>query len=261
MSDGSKIELTDATWNPVTGCIKLSPGCDHCYAERFAERFRNVPGHPYEQGFDLVYHPERLMQPYRWKKPRLIFVNSMSDLFLKSIPTQYINQVFDTIEGANWHIYQIFTKRSSLMRRYVNARYSRRAPPEHLWLGASVENRQARSRIEHLRSTRAAVRFICFEPLLERIGPIDLSGISWVIASGESGPGARPVQADWIREIRDQCLESEVPFFFKQWGGYRPKLHGAMLDGREWRQFPALPVGRPIGANETIAPGSTQRQN
>jgi protein gp37 len=245
MSEHSKIPITDATWNPVTGCIKLSRGCDHCYAERFAERFRGVPDHPYARGFDLVLRPERLGQPEAWKKPRIIFVNSMSDLFMKEIPEEYVARVFDVMEQADWHIYQVLTKRSSLMRRFINARYGDGRAPAHIWLGASIEDRSVLGRIEQLRTTRAATRYLCFEPLLGPVGKIDLTGFSWAIAGGETGAGARPMEADWVREIRDQCVEAGVAFFFKQWGGSRSKLKGDALDGRQWRQFPALPAKQP----------------
>ncbi len=241
MSDRSKIECTDATWNPVTGCSLLSRGCDHCYAQRFSERFRGVPGHPYSSGFDLTLRPGRLEQPLHWRRPRLIFVNSMSDLFHKGIPWSYVDRVFDVMERADWHCYQVLTKRSSLMRKYVNRRYPHAPAPAHIWFGASVEDRSVLSRYRHLLQTNAATRYLCLEPLLGPIGTIDLAAIDWVIASGESGPGARPMQPDWVREIRDQCVARGVPFFFKQWGGTRPKATGNQLDGRSWQQFPARP--------------------
>jgi protein gp37 len=238
MADGSAIEWTDATWNPVTGCTKITTGCDNCYAARFSERFRGVPGHPFENGFDLTLRPERLGQPLAWRRPRMIFVNSMSDLFHKGVPTAFIDQVFDTMEAADWHVFQVLTKRSSLMQRYLRSRYADRAPPAHIWLGVSVENATATARIDHLRNTPAAVRFLSVEPLIGPIGPIDLSEIHWVIAGGESGPGARPMHIDWAREIRDHCATQEVAFFFKQWGGIRPKSGGRDLDGRQWNELP-----------------------
>ena len=240
MSDHSAIEWTNASWNPVTGCTKLSAGCDFCYAERFAERFRGVPGHPFEPGFDLTLRPERLDQPARWRRPRLIFVNSMSDLFHKNIGAGFIGSVFDTMESADWHTYQVLTKRSSLMRNLVNKRYPKGSVPNHVWLGVSIENKSALSRMRHLKQTRAAVRFVSFEPLLGPIGEVDLSGIHWVIAGGESGPGARPVEKEWLRQIRDQCQEQGVAFFFKQWGGRTPKAGGNMLDGRQWLEYPSV---------------------
>ena len=236
----SSIEWTDATWNPVTGCTKISPGCDHCYAERFSERFRNVPKHPFSTGFDLTLRPERLDQPLGWKKPRMIFVNSMSDLFHKKIPREHIDRVFGTMEAADWHIYQVLTKRSSLMRKYVNERYTNSKAPPHIWLGVSIENKTALTRLRHLKETKANVRFISFEPLLESLGPLDLEGVQWVIVGGESGPRARPIDADWVREIRSQCRMHAVAFFFKQWGGKTPKAGGNLLDDRQWMDYPRL---------------------
>jgi protein gp37 len=242
MAQNSAIEWTDATWNPVTGCTKISPGCENCYAARFAERFRGVPGHPYENGFDLTLRPERLVQPLSWKAPRIIFVNSMSDLFHKEIPSEFIDAIFDTMERATWHVFQILTKRSSLLRSYINRRYSGGSAPAHIWVGVSVEDSTKKSRIVHLRQTRAAVRFISFEPLIGPLGTLDLGGIHWAIAGGESGPGYRPMHLEWAREVRDQCLDQSVAFFFKQWGGPRPKSGGRTLDGYEWNQYPSLPV-------------------
>ena len=240
MSEKSGIEWTDSTWNPVTGCTKVSSGCDNCYAERFAERFRGVAGHPFENGFDLIRRPERLEQPLRWKRPRMIFVNSMSDLFHKSIPLDFIDQVFDTMEKADWHIFQVLTKRSSLMRNYLRNRYGTESGPEHIWCGVSVEDRSVLVRIRHLQESPIAVRFLSMEPLLGPVGRVELSGISWVIVGGESGPGARPIQRDWVCEIRDLCQENEVPFFFKQWGGLRPKALGRKLEGVEHNSFPLI---------------------
>jgi protein gp37 len=242
MADGSAIEWTDATWNPVTGCNKVSRGCDNCYAERFSERFRGVPGHPFSTGFDLTLRPERLDQPLKWRRPRMIFVNSMSDLFHKDVPIAYIDRVFDAMESANWHVFQVLTKRSSLMRDYLRRRYGSDRGPQHIWCGVSVEDATGAARIAHLRAAPAGVRFLSIEPLIGAVGAIDLTGIDWVIVGGESGPGARPVGLDWVREIRDQCLAQNVAFFFKQWGGFRPKSHGRELDGREWSEFPASPT-------------------
>lgn len=239
MADNSAIEWTDATWNPVTGCSKISAGCDNCYAARFSERFRGVRGHPFEAGFDVTLRPERLTQPLDWKRPRMIFVNSMSDLFQKEIPTAYISAVFDTMERADWHIYQILTKRSSLLQKFLNARYKIRKAPRHIWLGVSVENAQATSRIAHLQKANATVRFLSVEPLIAPVGELDLRSIHWVIVGGESGPGARPMNPTWAIDVRDQCRTAGVPFFFKQWGGRSPKTGGRLLEGREWNQFPA----------------------
>lgn len=240
MADGSAIEWTDATWNPVTGCTQITAGCDNCYALRFSERFRGVPGHPFENGFDLTLRPDRLKQPLSWRRSRMIFVNSMSDLFHKEVPRSYIDQVFDTMEAADWHVFQVLTKRSSLMRDYLQQRYSDCAAPEHIWLGVSVEEAQAKSRIGHLRSAPAAVRFLSVEPLIGPVGAMDLSGIHWVIVGGESGPHARSMEIEWVRDIRRQCEDQGVAFFFKQWGGYRPKSGGRSLDGREWNEMPRL---------------------
>jgi protein gp37 len=238
MAGTTAIEWTDATWNPVTGCTKISAGCDNCYAERFSERFRGVPGHPFEQGFDLLLRPERLEQPLSWKSPKMIFVNSMSDLFHKGVPSSFVDRVFDTMERAGWHTYQILTKRSSRMRDYVNRRYGQRLAPPHVWLGASIEDGRRKSRIRQMQGMNASIRFLSVEPLIGPMGTMDLEGIDWVIVGGESGPRARPMHPDWVREVRDQCNNAGVAFFFKQWGGIRPKSGGRVLDGEEWSQLP-----------------------
>ena len=238
MSATTSIEWTDATWNPVTGCTKISPGCDICYAERLAERFRDVPNHPFEFGFDLTLRPDRVGQPLLWRRPRMIFVNSMSDLFHKEIPDTFVDLVFETMEAATWHTYQVLTKRSSRMRDYVCRRYSNRGAPAHIWLGVSIEDGKRLSRLRHLQSTSAKVRFLSLEPLIGPIGRMNLEGIHWVIVGGESGPRARPMLPEWVREAREQCVMASVPFFFKQWGGPRPKSGGRTLDGREWSQWP-----------------------
>lgn len=233
MSDRSHIEWTDATWNPVTGCTKVSPGCKHCYAERFAERFRGVPGHPYEQGFDNKLWPARLDQPKRWREPRRIFVNSMSDLFHPDVPEAYVKRVFDAMVEAPWHQYQVLTKRPER----AAAMAGQLEWPEQIWMGTSVENQDYAWRIDELRKVPAHVRFLSCEPLL---GPLDmnLDGIHWVIVGGESGPGARPMAKTWVRGIRKQCRATGVPFFFKQWGGVRKKETGRELDGRTYDYFP-----------------------
>ena len=241
MADRSEIEWTDATWNPVTGCTKITRGCDNCYAERFAERWRGVKGHPYERGFDLRLWPSRLDQPARWRKPRMIFVNSMSDLFHKDISRTFIDDVFEQMEFADHHIYQVLTKRSSLMREYLRRRYPTGAAPQHIWCGVSVEDETAKVRIRHLQSAPATVRFLSIEPLLGPLGKVGLEGISWVIVGGESGPKARPMQFDWVCDIRDQCAKMNVPFFFKQWGGRTPKEYGRELDGVEHNDMPRHP--------------------
>jgi protein gp37 len=238
MADNSSIEWTDATWNPVTGCTKISAGCDNCYAARFAERFRGVPGHPFETGFDLTLRPERLLQPFKWKRHRMIFVNSMSDLFHKEIPKSFISLVFDTMEKANWHTYQVLTKRSSLMQKFINERYRNRGSPAHIWFGVTVENEKTASRISHLQGANVSVRFLSIEPLIGPVGKLALEKIDWVIVGGESGPGARPMDTNWVIDIKNQCVKDKVAFFFKQWGGLRPKLRGRLLQGREWNEFP-----------------------
>jgi protein gp37 len=240
MSTTTQIEWTDATWNPVTGCTKITRGCDFCYAERFSERFRGVAGHPFENGFDLILRPERLTQPLRWRQPRRIFVNSMSDLFHKEVPKPFIDSVFDTMEAANWHTFQVLTKRSSLLVKYLRGRYGSELAPPHIWLGVSVEDAKNAVRLKHLQAARASMKFVSFEPLLGSVGNVDLTGIGWAIVGGESGPGARPMAEEWAIEIRDQCRAAKVAFFFKQWGGVRPKSGGRRLRGREWNQYPAI---------------------
>lgn len=234
MSDNSAIEWTDATWNPVTGCTKVSPGCDHCYALTFAERFRGVHGHPYEQGFDLKLWPERLDVPLKWRRPRRIFVNSMSDLFHKSVSDDYIRRVFEVMVKADWHVFQVLTKRS--------ARLARLGPSlpwaPHIWVGVSVESSRYFWRINQLRKVPAHTRFISAEPLLGPLTGINLEGIHWVISGGESGAGFRTCNPDWVRELRDACQARDVAFFHKQWGGRTPKAGGRLLDGRTWDEYP-----------------------
>ena len=236
MAEHSKIEWTDATWNPVRGCTKISPGCKHCYAERFAERFRGVKGHPFEQGFDLRLIPGKIGEPLRWKSPQRIFVNSMSDLFHDDIPLDYIQRVFAVMNQASWHQYQVLTKRAERLEAIA----SELPWAPHIWMGVSVENRDYLWRIDHLRRTQAHIKFLSVEPLLGPLGQIDLRGIHWVIVGGESGPGARPLHADWVADVRDQCQRAGVAFFFKQWGGVQKKRHGRELDGRTWDEMPAL---------------------
>jgi len=248
MSENSSIEWTDATWNPVTGCTKITPGCAHCYAETFAERFRGVKGHPYEQGFDLKLWPDRLDLPKRWNKPRRIFVNSMSDLFHVDVPDDFIRSVFQTMVAADRHLFQVLTKRAERMEQWTNTNFTQQTWPSNVWLGVSVENAEHVWRIQHLQRTPASVRFLSIEPLL---GPITLTpallhNIHWVIAGGESGPGARRMQRDWVRDIKRQCKANDVAFFFKQWGahdenGKRVGKHkaGRLLDGQSWDEMPA----------------------
>lgn len=236
MAEKSSIEWTDATWNPVTGCTEVSPGCDNCYARVFAERFRGVKGHPYEQGFDLRLWPDRLELPLKWRKPRRIFVNSMSDLFHKDIPDEYIADVFSIMEEANHHIFQVLTKRS--------ARLAKLAPklpwPTNIWVGVSVETIKYRWRVDHLRKVPSHVRFISAEPLLGPLHDLDLTNIHWLIVGGESGPNHRVFDPEWVRQLRNNCLELGVAFFFKQWGGRIPKSGGRELDGRTWDEYPQI---------------------
>jgi protein gp37 len=248
MSDHSSIEWTDATWNPVRGCTKISPGCTHCYAETFAERFRGVPGHAYEQGFDLRLVPEKLGEPLRWASPRTIFVNSMSDLFHEDVPDEYILMVAKVMVLANWHTYQVLTKRSERMRDLLRTKLLALADLPHIWWGVSVENRKhGLPRIEHLRAAPVLMRFLSIEPLLEHIGQINLDGISWVIVGGESGCKARPMERSWVVSIRDQCQRSRVPFFFKQWGGVHKRKAGRSLDGITYDELPARTVTPVMG--------------
>ena len=241
MADKSKIEWTDATWNPVRGCTKVSPGCKHFYAEVFAERFRGVPGHPYEHGFDLRLVPAKLEEPLRWKSPRLVFVNSMSDLFHPGVSDDYIVRIAEVMRQADWHTFQVLTKRSERMRDLLNSKLGFAAHCRHVWWGVSVENRKhGLPRIEHLRRADVAVRFLSIEPLLEDLGLVDLSGVHWVIVGGESGHGARPMRREWVVSLKSQCWKARVPFFFKQWGGVQKSRHGRKLDGRTHNAMPAL---------------------
>lgn len=235
MSDNSKIEWTDATWNPVTGCTKVSEGCRHCYALTFAERFRGVPGHYFEKGFDIVLRPDKMDQPLKWKRPRRIFVNSMSDMFHKDIPESYITRVWDVMAEAHWHTFQLLTKRPERMQAFSRLYH----PSENVWLGTSVEDAKVKHRIDELRETPATVKFLSVEPLIGPLGNLDLRGINWVIVGGESGRGARPMEKDWVIEIRDQCQEQGVAFFFKQWGGVNKAETGRELDGRTYDEMPA----------------------
>jgi protein gp37 len=239
MSDRSSIEWTDATWNPVRGCTKISPGCAHCYAETFAERFRGVPGHPYEQGFDLRLVPHKLTEPLHWGNPRLIFVNSMSDLFHEDVPDDYIVRVVQVMEAANWHTYQVLTKRSDRLRKLLTTSLGFAVELRHIWWGVSVENkRHGIPRINDLRASPGAIRFLSVEPLLEDLGSINLSGIDWVIVGGESGHHARPMDRSWVLSIRDQCRKARVSFFFKQWGGRNKSKAGRRLAGRTYDELP-----------------------
>ncbi len=246
MSATSSIEWTDATWNPVRGCTKISPGCAHCYAETFAERFRGVPGHPYEQGFDLRLVPQKLSEPLKWASPKTIFVNSMRDLFHEDVPDNYIEQVARVMLAADWHTFQVLTKRAGRLRELLRTRLAFAADKPHIWWGVSVENRKhGLPRIDSLRHTPAAVRFLSIEPLLEDLGEINLEGINWVIVGGESGQGARPMEKAWVLHIREQCATANVPFFFKQWGGVRKSEAGRELDGCTYDEMPCRQPARP----------------
>ena len=238
MSDRSDIEWTDATWNPVRGCQKISPGCKHCYAETFSERFRGVPGHPFEQGFDLRLVPGALDLPRRWRSGRLVFVNSMSDLFQDEVPAEFIQRAFAVMRECPQHQFQVLTKRAE---RLVELAPDLDWAP-NVWMGVSVENEDYKWRIDLLRRVPATIRFISVEPLLGPIEKLPLKGIHWVIAGGESGPRAREMKPEWARSIRDQCVDAGVPFFFKQWGGVQRKLAGRRLDRREWNEMPATTV-------------------
>tara|TARA_Y100000310_G_C20689853_1_gene821510 strand:- start:2658 stop:3404 length:747 start_codon:yes stop_codon:yes gene_type:complete len=246
MGDKTKIQWTDATWNPTLGCTRVSPGCQHCYAERMAQRQVAMGTAGYEGTVDehgrwtgkLNCLPDRLDQPLRWKRPRMIFVNSMSDLFHEDVAEKFIGRVFEVMIKAHWHKFQVLTKRSDLMASVVGRHIIK--PPKNVWLGTSVENADYAHRIGHLRRTPAAVRFLSLEPLLGPLPNLNLYGIDWVIVGGESGPGARPMHPDWARDIRDQCAGAGVPFFFKQVGGVNKKEAGRLLDGRTWDEMPEV---------------------
>ncbi len=234
MATNSHIEWTDATWNPVTGCTKISPGCKHCYAERLAKRLKVMGQLNYRNGFKVTLQPQMLELPLQWKSPKRIFVNSMSDLFHEGVPTAYIKQVFNVMHRADWHQYQVLTKRSDRVKEL--SKQLNWAP--QIWLGVSVENEKYAHRINDLRKTGAHVKFLSLEPLLGPLRKLKLRGIDWAIVGGESGPGARPINPEWVTEIRDQCVSAGVPFFFKQWGGVHKKKTGRTLEGRTWDQMP-----------------------
>lgn len=239
MSDHSKIEWTDATWNPLRGCTKISPGCKHCYAETFAERFRGVTGHPYEQGFDLKLIPEKLTEPFEWSGARTVFVNSMSDLFQPGVPDAYIEDVVSVMIEANWHTYQVLTKRSDRLLELLSTKLHFAANRRHIWWGVSVEDkRYGLPRVEHLRAAPAAVKFLSIEPLLEDLGVFNISGIDWAIVGGESGRGARLIEPTWVERILRLCDNANVAFFFKQWGGVHKSKTGRLLNGRTYDEMP-----------------------
>lgn len=236
MAQSTSIEWTDVTWNPVTGCSKVSPGCKHCYAERMALRLQAMNQRRYRDGFRLTLQPDLLDQPLRWRQSRTVFVNSMSDLFHNDVPLEYLHQVFNVMAKASWHVFQILTKRAERLEQTASV-----LPwPSNVWIGVSVESEDYLFRIKHLRKVPAAVRFLSVEPLLGPIRRLPLGGIDWVIVGGESGPGARPIQPEWVRTIRDRCLTEDVPFFFKQWGGVHKSRRGRVLDGQTWNQMPPL---------------------
>jgi protein gp37 len=234
MATKSNIEWTESTWNPLTGCTKVSPGCKNCYAERMANRLKAMGQPNYVNGFNLTIHPHTIELPLKWKKPQMIFVNSMSDLFHESVPVDFIHQIFDVMHKASWHTFQILTKRSLRLLELDN----KISWPMNVWMGVSVENSEYTYRINHLRSTHAQIKFMSLEPLLGPVENLNLTEIDWVIVGGESGPGARPIHEEWITNIRDQCLISQIPFFFKQWGGVRKKNNGRILQGQIWSEIP-----------------------
>ncbi|MBI4362442.1 MAG: phage Gp37/Gp68 family protein [Euryarchaeota archaeon] len=250
MSDNSKIEWTEATWNPVTGCTKISPGCKYCYAERMARRLQAMGQHRYRNGFRVTLQEDLVDLPRKWKEGRRIFVNSMSDLFHAEVPFDFIQRCFDTMREADQHTYQVLTKRPERMLEFALEALEGPWPPQ-VWAGTSVENADYKWRIDMLRGVPASTRFLSIEPLIGPMGNLDLEGIHWVIVGGESGPQARPMEAEWAREVRDQCHEAGVAFFFKQWGGTRKKLTGRILDGRTWDEYPlSLPKNR-LTSSET----------
>jgi protein gp37 len=250
MSEFSPIEWTDATWNPVRGCTKISQGCKHCYAETFAERFRDVLGHPYERGFDLRLVPEKLAEPIRWQQPKKIFVNSMSDLFHEEVPDSYIKQVIEVMLDASWHVYQVLTKRAERLANLL-CQLPRAAAAPHIWWGVSVEDKKSGvPRIDHLRRAPVRTRFLSVEPLLEDLGKLNLKGISWVIVGGESGRNARPMNREWVVGVRDQCHAKAVPFFFKQWGGKNKAVAGRELDGMTYDEYPESETTEPLSRTE-----------
>ena len=239
MADRSRIEWTDATWNPVRGCTKISPGCAHCYAETFSERFRGVPGHPFEFGFDLRLVPEKLEDPLSWKQPRRIFVNSMSDVFHEQVSVEYIARIVDVMRRAHWHTFQVLTKRASRLRELLTGELKEACTLSNVWWGVSVENKKhGLPRVDELRAAPVRTRFLSVEPLLEELGEFDLAGIHWVIVGGESGRRARPMEPAWVDGVKRQCRRAKVPFFFKQWGGVNKRKAGRLLRGRTWDEMP-----------------------
>jgi protein gp37 len=242
MAQGSGIEWTESTWNPVTGCSKISPGCKYCYAERMAERLKAMGQPNYVNGFEITLQPQALALPLQWKKPQKIFVNSMSDLFHEEIPFDYLKNVFQVMNQADWHLFQVLTKRADRLEatnKLLNW-------TSNIWMGVSVENRDHQCRINKLRRTQAHIKFLSLEPLLGPLPNLVLEGIDWVIVGGESGPGARPMKKEWVMQIRDQCLLHSIPFFFKQWGGFNKKRTGRHLEGRLWSEYPDVQKLSPL---------------
>ena len=248
MATKSTIEWTESTWNPLTGCTKISAGCKHCYAERMAKRLHAMGSPNYADGFKLTLHPHAVELPLKWRKSQVIFVNSMSDLFHKNVPLEFVQQVFDTMNQADWHCYQVLTKRADRLARISKELTWGR----HIWMGVSVERKDYMDRIDALRNTDAKVKFLSLEPLLGPLPGMDLTDIDWVIVGGESGPGARPVEVDWVRDIREQCIASGTHFFFKQWGGTNKKKAGRLLDGRTYDAMPELPFNSPELPKEAV---------
>ncbi len=240
LANSSRIEWTESTWNPTTGCTKISEGCKNCYAEKLSKRLKSMGVKKYENGFKFTHHPNDLNLPFLWKKPRKIFVNSMSDLFHRDADLEFVAQCFLTMDLANWHQYQILTKRPERMLEFSRyyKRCFRKDIGSHIWLGITIENRQHIDRIDYLRSVDCPIRFISFEPLIGSVGEIDFTGIHWAIIGGESGPNYRSVKEEWIQEIIGQCEEQNVKIFFKQWGGFRPKSNGRIINGRTYDEFP-----------------------
>jgi len=234
MANKSAIEWTESTWNPLTGCSKISPGCKYCYAERFAKRLQAMGQPNYRNGFKVTFHEHVLEYPLSWKKPQMIFVNSMSDLFHEEVPLEFIQKVFDVMNRADWHIFQVLTKRAERLAEVSPYLHW----PSNVWMGVSVENSNYTFRIDHLRQTGANIKFLSLEPLLGPLPHLDLTGIDWVIVGGESGPQARPMESDWVLEIKEQCRKANVPFFFKQWGGKNKKKNGRLLEGKTWDEMP-----------------------
>lgn len=246
MSNISTIEWTDSTWNPTRGCSKVSPGCKNCYAERFANRFKGVKGHPYEKGFEIRTARDKLYEPIKWQTSKKIFVNSMSDLFHEKIEDDYIKKVFQVMSVADWHIFQVLTKRPERMKKLFDTKLKEFSRMKHIWLGVSVENKKhGVPRIDILRNSNVPLRFLSVEPLIEDLGKINLKKIDWVIVGGESGPGAREIKKEWVISIHEQCIKKEIPFFFKQWGGVQKGQNGRKIDKKTYDEFPVFSLKSP----------------